>query len=91
MDCWVKPCVTLNNAQALVDMVGDTVQEMEELSVGATPGNAQGLVYAGADKVAELEAVTPGDTLGDAHVLNDLVGDTWRHTGQCASSGRHAG
>ena len=57
-------------------MVADTVQEMEELSVGDTPGNAQGLFYAGADKVAELEAVTPGDTLGDAHALNDLLGDS---------------
>ena len=81
MDCWVKLSDTLDNAQAFVDMVGDTVQEMEELSVGATPGNAQGLVYAGADKVAELEAVTPGETLGEVHALNDLLGDTWRHIG----------
>ena len=63
---------------------------MEELSAGATPGNAQGLVYAGAEKIAHLEAVTPGETLGDTHVLNDLVGDTQRHIGQCAGSGPHA-
>ena len=53
MDCWVTLSDTLNNAQALVDMVADTVQEMEELSVGDTPGNAQALFYAGTDKVAE--------------------------------------
>ena len=57
MTCWVTLSDTLHHAQSLVDMVGDTVQEMEELSGGA---NAEGLVYAWADKVAELEAVTPG-------------------------------
>ena len=34
---------TLENAQALVDMVADTVQEMGELSVGHTPGGAEAL------------------------------------------------
>ena len=64
---------------------------MEEYSVGDTWGGAQALVNARAGKVAEVEAVTPGDTLGDAHALNDLLGDTWRHTGQCAGAGRHGG
>ena len=91
MTCWVTLSDTLHNAQALVDMVADTVQEMEELAGGETPGNAEALVYAWADKVAEFEAVTPGDTLGDAHVLNDLLSDSWRHSGQCAGTGRHVG
>ena len=60
MTCWVTLSDTLHNAQALVDMVADTVQEMEELAGGDTPGNADTLVYAWADKVAELGAVTPG-------------------------------
>ena len=81
---------TLGNAQGQIDTLANTVPKMEELLVGATSGNAQGLVYAGADKVAELEAVTPCDTLGDAHELNDLLGDTWRHIGQCTGTGPHA-
>ena len=82
MDCWVTLSDTLDNAEALVDMLGDTVQEMEELSVGATPGNAQALGDARAAALAEVEAVRPGDTLGDAHAVNDPLGDSWRHTGQ---------
>ena len=63
---------------------------MEELSVGDTWGCAEALRDAWADKVAEFEAVTPGDTLGDAHALNYLLGGSWRQTGQCAATGRHA-
>ena len=33
----------MDNAQALIDMVAVTVQEMEELSVGDRPGNTQAL------------------------------------------------
>ena len=51
----------------------------------------QAPVDALADTLAEVEAVPPGDKLDDAHALNDLVGDTWRHTKQCAVTGRHAG
>ena len=40
---------TLNNAQALVNTVAWTVQEMDELSVGDTPGGAQALVDARAE------------------------------------------
>ena len=87
----MKVADTLGHAQALVDTLGDTVPEMEGLSVGDKRGGTQALVDARADKVAELEAVTPGDTLGDAHLLNDLLGETWRHTGPCAGTGRHAG
>ena len=70
---------TVGNAQALVNKVAETVQEMEELSVGDTRGGAEALVDALADPLAEVEAVTTGDTLGDAHALNDLLvtlGDT---------------
>ena len=90
MTSWVTVGDTLGNAQALVDTLADTVPEME-LSVGDTRGGAQALVDAMADTPAEVEAVTPGDTLGDAHALNDLLGDSWRHTGQCAGSGQHGG
>ena len=82
---------TLGNVQSLVDMLVDSVPEMEELSVGDTWGCAEALSDAWANKVAELQAVTPGDTLGDAYALNDLLGDSWRHTGQCASTGRQLG
>ena len=81
----------MGNAQALVNTVAWTVQEMEELSLGDTPGGAEALMGARADTLAEVEAVPPGDKLDDAHALNDLLGDTWRHTKQCAGSGRHAG
>ena len=72
-------------------MLADSVQEMEKLSVGDTPSGAQALVDALADTVAEVEAVQPGDTLADARAKNDLLGDIWRHTKQCAVTGRHAG
>ena len=72
----------MGNAQSLVDMLADSVPEMEELSVGDTWGCAEALSDAWADKVAELEAVTPGDTLGDVHALNDLLGNSWRYTGK---------
>ena len=55
---------------------------MDELSVGDTPGGAQALVDARAERQAEVEAVPPGDKLDDAHALNELLGDTWRHTKQ---------
>ena len=82
---------TLGHAQALVDTLADTVPEMEWLSVGDTRGGAQALVEAMAVTLAEVEAVTPGDTLGDAYSLNDLLGERWRHTAQCAGSGQRAG
>ena len=91
MTCWVTVGDTLGNKQALVETLADTVPEIEDKSVGDTMGEAQALVDAQADKVAELEAVKPGDTLGDVHALNDLLGVTWRHTEQCAVTGRHAG
>ena len=80
MTCWVTLGETLGNAQSLVDMLADSLPEMEEA-----------LSDDWANKVAEFEAVTPGDTLGDAHVLNDLLGDSWRHTAQCGGTGRHVG
>ena len=64
---------------------------MEELSVGDTWGGAQALVDALADTLAEVEALTTGDTLDDIHVRNDLLGNTWRHIGQCAGTVREAG
>ena len=67
------------------------VPEMEELSVGDTRGGAQALVNALAETLAEVEALTNGDTLRDAHALNHLLGDTWRHIGQCADTVRQAG
>ena len=82
---------TLGNAQALVNTVPETVQEMEELSVGDTARGAQALVDAPADTLVEVEAVSPGDKLDDAFGLNDLLGNTWRHTKQCAVTVRHAG
>ena len=82
---------TLGNVQSLVDMLADSVPEMEELSVGDTWGCAEAVSDAWANKVAALQAVTPGDTLGDAYALNDLLGDSWRPTGQCASTGRQLG
>ena len=56
---------TLGNAQSLVDMLADSVPEMEELSVGDTWGCAESLSDAWADNVVEWKAVTPDD------------GDTW--------------
>ena len=53
---------------------------MAELSVGDTRGGAQALVNALAETLAEVEALTPGDTIRDAHALNDLLGDSCRHT-----------
>ena len=82
MTCWVTPGETFGNAQSLVDMLADSVPEMEELSVGDTWGCWEALCDAWAYKVAELEAVTPGDTLGDVHALNDLLGDSWRYPGK---------
>ena len=82
---------TLGNVQALVDMLADSLPEMEELSVGDTWGCGEALSDAWANKVAELKAVTPGETLGDAHALSDLLGDSWRHTGQCVGTCRHVG
>ena len=90
MTCRVTLSEKLGIAQALVNTVAETVQEMEELSVGDRPGFAQALVDARAATLAEVEAVPPGDKLGDAYGLNDLLGDTWRHTKQCAVTGRHA-
>ena len=49
---------TLGNAQALLNTVAETVQEMEELLVGDTRGGAQALFDALADTLAEVEAVT---------------------------------
>ena len=78
----MTPGDTLGNAQALVDTLADTVTEMEEKSLGDTESGAKPLFDDRAETLAEVEAVTPGDTLGDAHALNDLLGDSWRHTGQ---------
>ena len=72
-------------------MLADSLPEMEELSVGDTWGCGEALSDAWANKVAELKAVTPGETLGDAHALSDLLGDSWRHTGQCVGTCRHVG
>ena len=47
-------------------------------------------MHARTDTLAEVEVVNPGDTLGDFHALNDLLGDTWRHIGQFAHTGRHS-
>ena len=91
MTCWVTVNDTLGNEQALVDMLADTVPEMEDRSLGDTQGSAEALVDTRADKVPELEAVKTGDTLGDVHALNDLLSDSWRHTGQCEDSGQHGG
>ena len=66
------------------------VPEMEELSVCDTRDVAEALVDALADTLAEVEALTTGDTLGDIHALNDLLGNTWRHIGQCAGTVREA-
>ena len=82
---------TLGNAEALVHNLGDTVPEMDLLSVGKTRGGAQELVDALGDTQAEVETVAPAHILGDAHALNDLLCASWRHTGQCAGSDRHAG
>ena len=91
MTCWVTVSDPLSNAKALVDTVADTVPEIEELSKSETRGGSQALVDALADTLAEVEAVTTAETLGDAQALNYLVGDTWRHNGQCAGSGQHRG
>ena len=40
MTCWVTLGDTLGNAQPLVDTLSDTVPEMEEKSLGDTPGGA---------------------------------------------------
>ena len=52
---------------------------------------AQALVDALSDTRAEVEALSTGDILGDAQALKNLLGNTWRHTGECAGSGQHAG
>ena len=62
-------------------MLAASVPEMEKWSVGDTWGCAESLRDAWADNVAEWKAVTPGDTLGNGHALNDLLRDSWRHTG----------
>ena len=82
---------TLGNAQSIVDMLADSVPEMEKLSVGDSRACAEALSDAWPDKVVELKAVTLGDTLGDAHALNDLLRESCRHAGPCAGIGRHAG
>ena len=82
---------TLHNAQALVNALAETVQEMEELSVSDTSGGAQAFFDAWADTLEEVEAVPPGDKLDNSQGLNDLLGGTWRHSRQCAVTGRHAG
>ena len=64
MTCWVTGCDTLGNAQALVNTVAETVQEMEELSGGDTRGGAEVLVDALADTLAEVEELSVGDTWG---------------------------
>ena len=91
MTFWVTLGDPLGNAQALVDTLADTVQETEEFSVGDSLGNAQALVDTLADTVPKMEQLSIGDTRGGAQALIDLLGDGWRHTGQCAGSGRHAG
>ena len=91
MTCRVTIGDKLSNAQGLVDTLADTVPEMDGLSVGDKRGGAQALVDALAKTLTEVEALTTGDTLGDAQTLNGLLGDSWRHTGQCAGTGRHAG
>ena len=91
MTCWVTFGDTLGNAQPLVDMLGDSVPEMEELSVGNTWGCAEALSDSWADNVAELQTVTPGDRLGDAHALNYRLVDSWRHTGQCGGTSLRLG
>ena len=74
-----------------MDTLADTILEMEGITVGDSQGGVLALVDAMADTLAEVEAVTPGETLGDRYALNDLLGDRWRHTGQFAGSGQHAG
>ena len=91
MTCWVTLGHKLSNAKALCDTLADTVPEREGKSLGDTESGAKPLFDARAETLAEVEAVTPGDTVGDAHALNDLLGDSWRHTGQRPGSVRHAG
>ena len=67
-------------------MLADSVPAMEELSVGDKWGCVELLSDAWAENVAHLKAVTPGETLGDGHALNDLLRDSWRHTGECTGS-----
>ena len=81
---------TLGNVQSLVDMVADSVPEMEEYSVFKKRVGPQALVDALADTLTEVEALTTGDTLGDSQGLNDFLGDTCRDIGQCAVTCRHA-
>ena len=82
MTCWVTLGHKLSNAKALYDTLADTVPEREGKSLGDTESGAKPLFDARAETLAEVEAVTPGDKVGDAHALNDLLGDSWRHTGQ---------
>ena len=83
-------CDRLGNAEALIDTLANTVLKMEELSVGDIRGGAQALVDALADTHADVEALTSCHTLRDSQALNVLLGDTWRHIGQCAGTARHA-
>ena len=89
MTCWVTLGDTLSNAQALVDMLADTVPEMEEYSVFKKRVGPQALVDALEDTLTEVEALTTGDTVGDSQGLNDLLGDTYRDIGQCVGTDRH--
>ena len=49
-------------------------------------GGAQALLDPLADTLTEVEALTTGETLGAAQALKELLGDGWRHTGQCAGT-----
>ena len=50
-------------------------------------GGAQALVDPLADTLTEVEALTTGDTLVAAQALKELLGETKRHSRQCAGSG----
>ena len=54
MTCWVTVGDTLGNKQALVDMLADTVPNMEEKSAIETRGGAEALGDALADTLAEV-------------------------------------
>ena len=44
--------------------------------------NAQALNYMVAVTVQKMEELSVGDRPGNTQALNDLLGDSWRYTGQ---------
>ena len=66
MTCWVTVGDTLGNEEALVDMLADTVPNMEEKSAIETRGGAQALGDTLADTVLETKELSVGDSLTNA-------------------------